>query len=181
MKVFSEDEAIPPGAVTPTTASSLNAPTTATRNMSEKAPRVLNFVDRINTIISENEKQLGPLSSRWGEFTAGKIGIKNKGYTQLRTDIGLLTTALMNMHVGARGGEKIMEHFHNLIDASKQSPENLRAALEEIKLYAEEVAKEGGNQAMRAGQGGGQQQSGGEGNVEVWERVNGKLVKKAVK
>jgi hypothetical protein len=153
MKSFKEGDAIPAGAVTSTTASSLNAPTTNTRNMSEKAPRVINFIDRINSLLDDNEKQLGPLQSRWNEFTAGKIGLPNKGYTQLRTDIGLLTTALMNMHVGARGGEMIMQHFHDLIDQAKQSPENLSAALGEIKTYAQQVALEGGNQAMQQGNG----------------------------
>jgi hypothetical protein len=48
----------------------------------------------------------------------------------------------MNMHVGARGGTELMQHFHDLIDGSKQDPDNLRAALGEIKDYAQRVQQE---------------------------------------
>jgi hypothetical protein len=134
---------VPLGAVTPSGASSMEIPTSATRTMAEKAPRVLHFVDRINTLLDANEKQLGPLKGRWAEFTAGKVGAKNAGYIQLRTDAGLLITALMNMHVGARGGQLMIEHFRDLLNVAVQDPDNLRAALGEIKRYAEVVATEG--------------------------------------
>jgi hypothetical protein len=153
-------DVIPAGGVTAGGMSSMNVPTAATRTMAERAPRVLEFVSRINQLLDENEKQLGPLRSRWDEFTAGRVGLPNKGYTQLRTDMGLLTTALMNMHVGARGSEKIMEHFHGLIDSSKQDPDNLRAALGEIKAYADRVRTEG-----RSGSG---QSGASPAKVKVW-------------
>jgi hypothetical protein len=143
-------QTVGPGAVTPAGMSSLNVPTANTRGMAEKAPRVIEFVDRINQLLDENEKQLGPLASRWNEFTAGKVGLKNKGYTQLRTDAGLLQTALMNMHVGARGGGQMMEHFKTLIDTSIQDPDNLRAALGEIRDYASRVQGEGGPKGVTA-------------------------------
>ncbi len=127
---------VAPGAVTAAGMSSLNVPTAATRSMIEVAPRVVDFVDRATQLIDANEKELGPLSGRWSEFTAGKIGLKNQGYTQLRTNLGLLETALMRMHVGARGGQQIMEHFHDLINGATQDPDNLRAALGEIRDYA---------------------------------------------
>lgn len=73
---------------------------------------------------------------------AGKVGAPNPEFTKLRTDVGLLTTKLMRMHVGARGGELMMQHFQNLIDSGKQSPENMRAALDEIDQYAKETASE---------------------------------------
>jgi len=144
---------VAPGAVTPQGASSMNVPTAATRGMAEKAPRVNHFVKRINQLLDENEKQLGPLASRWNEFTAGKIGVPNRGYMQLRTDLGLLHTALMNMHVGSRGGERIMQHFADMIQGAKQSPENLRAALGEIETYTKEVEKEGLNRGIREPEG----------------------------
>ena len=48
------------------------------------------------------------------------------------------------MHVGARGGAEMMNHFREIIDAGKQSPENMKAALEEISSYAQNVAGGGG-------------------------------------
>lgn len=146
-------DTVAPGAVTPSGMSTTNIPTANTRAMSEKAPRVIQFVDRISQILDANEKQLGPLKSRWSEFTTGRVGLPNQGYTQLRTVKGLLTTALMNMHVGARGGADIMKHFDDLINTSVQDPDNLRAALAEIKAYAESVAKEGSTKADLASPG----------------------------
>lgn len=113
--------------------------TAATRTMKESAPKVVSFVDRIDKLVDVNEKQLGPAAGRWAEFMTGKVGAPNPEFAKLRTDIGLLTTQLMRMHVGARGGVELMHHFAQLIDSGKQSPENLRAALGEIKAYAQSV------------------------------------------
>lgn len=119
-----------------------------TKTMIEAAPNVITFVDKINKEIADAESGLGPIASRWKEFKAGKIGFSDPAFTALRTNVGLLTTLLMRMHVGARGGEYIMKHFTDLIDVAKQSPENLRAALNEIKDYANSLISEGkgGNQ-----------------------------------
>ena len=142
--------------------------TSSTKTMTEAAPRVVDFVDKINKLIDENESGLGPSASRWKEFKAGKIGLGDAAFTKLRTDVGLLTTLLMRMHVGARGGEYIMKHFQDLIDSSKQSPENLRAALGEIRSYAQDVAKDGGK--------GGQSSSSIDADLGKPVYVQGKLV-----
>jgi hypothetical protein len=135
-------QSVPADAVSASGMSTLNLPTAATRAMAERAPRVIHFVDRINAILDENEASLGPLQSRWGEFMTGRVGLPNKDFAALRTNAGLLSTALMNMHVGARGSEKIMEHFQGLVNTSIQDPVNLRAALQEIRTYAQDVASE---------------------------------------
>ena len=49
----------------------------------------------------------------------------------------------MRMHVGARGGEAIMEHFHQMLDVKTQSPENLLANIKAINEYANEVQNQG--------------------------------------
>lgn len=117
--------------------------TAATRTMQEASPKVLTLANRVEQDIDENVKQLGPAASRWSEFMAGTVGAPNPAFTRLRTNVGLLSTLLMRMHVGARGGEHIMEHFKDLMNSGKQSPENLKAAIEEIKLYAQDVQSEG--------------------------------------
>lgn len=116
--------------------------TSATRAMLEIAPTVKYFVDTIRKEIAENEAGLGPVASRWREFKAGKIGFADPSFIGLRTDVGLLQTALMRMHVGARGGEYIMKHFQDLINSSTQSPENLLGALTQIDKYADQLLAE---------------------------------------
>lgn len=116
--------------------------TSQTKSMIESAPKVLALAQRIDPLIDKLKDDLGPAAGRWSEFWAGKVGASKPEYTKLRTDIGLLSTALMRMHVGARGGELMMQHFKDLIDQGKQSPENLKAALEEIVQYAHDVQSE---------------------------------------
>jgi hypothetical protein len=132
-----------PGAMTAAGANALAVPTAATRTMAEAAPKVIALADRVEQLVNQQEKFLGPGASRWSEFMAGKVGAPNAEFTKLRSDVMLLQTMLMRMHVGARGGQQMMGHFKELLDSSKQSPENLRAALGEIRLYANEV-KQGG-------------------------------------
>lgn len=126
--------------------------TSATRTMVEMAPTVKYFVDKIKGEVQQNENNLGPAASRWREFKAGKIGLADPAFTGLRTNMGLLTTALMRMHVGARGGEYIMKHFQGLIDEGKQSPENLQAALDQINEYADQLIKEKGQAGAQSQQ-----------------------------
>lgn len=118
------------------------ATTAATKSMKEAAPGVISLANRVKQLVAEQAKSLGPSGSRWSEFMAGKVGAPNPEFTKLRTDVGLLTTKLMRMHVGARGGELIMQHFKDLIDTGKQSPENLNAALDEIIQYAKDTQAE---------------------------------------
>jgi len=134
-------QTVPEGTVSPSGLSSLTVPTSATRTMAETAPKVKDLVARITNQVAFQEAELGPAASRWAEFMAGKVGAPNPEFTRLRLNMGLLQTLLMRMHVGARGGVQIMEHFKDLVDAGKQSPENLRAALVEIDAYADSVAQ----------------------------------------
>jgi hypothetical protein len=139
---------VPAGAVTPSGMNTMDVPTSSTRTMAEAAPKVLTLANRVEQLVDQQEQTLGPAASRWNEFMAGKVGAPNPEFTKLRTDVGLLSTLLMRMHVGARGGEYIMKHFQDLMDSGKQSPENMRAALSEITQYAKDIQAEsrGGNQ-----------------------------------
>lgn len=118
--------------------------TNTTKTMVEAAPKVLALAERLNSLIDQQVQTLGPAASRWQEFMAGRVGSPNPEFTKLRTDAGLLQTLLMRMHVGSRGGEYIMKHFQDLLDTGRQSPENMKAALEEITQYAHDVQSEGG-------------------------------------
>jgi hypothetical protein len=121
--------------------SSENIPTAQTRQMAEFSPRVVDLADRTSKLVDEQVKSLGPAAGRWNELWTGRIGAANSEFAKLRTNVALLASALVRMHTGARGAEKLVERFMDLIDSGKQSPENLKAALEEIKSYANDVSK----------------------------------------
>ena len=107
--------------------------------MQQSAPSVIDFADKSTKQIKEAQKGLGPMGSRWKELKQGKVGLSDPAFSALKTNLGLLETRLMKMHVGARGGEYIMQHFKDMLDITKQSPENILANLKEIRDYADEV------------------------------------------
>jgi hypothetical protein len=117
------------------------AVTNTTRTMVETAPKVLDLVDRIKGQINDLDKSgaLGPGMSRWNEFWSGKVGTDNPQFRALMTNTTLLSTLLMRMHMGARGGQQIMQHFDQMIGAGHQSAANLRSSLDQIELYANDV------------------------------------------
>lgn len=141
--------------------------TSATRTMMETAPKVKALANKVLAALDKNADQLGPLEGRWSEFMAGKIGSDNPEFIKLRTDGKLLTTLLMRMHVGARGGSQMMQHFNSLLDTGKQSPDNLRAALESIISYADDVAHMPGEGAAPAAGA-----SKGAFSASAWQKAN---------
>jgi hypothetical protein len=116
-------------------------PTADLKTMQQAAPSVLELAKKSRASIDNAINGLGPLAGRWNELMSGKIGTANPDFRKVQVDIGLLKTRLMRMHVGARGGVDMLKHFTSLIDSSKDSPENLKAALEEIETYATHVMK----------------------------------------
>jgi len=134
---------IPEGAQTSSGVNSDNTLTSATHTMHEAAPSVINLVDKTIALVNQQKATLGPAQSRWAEFMSGKVGAPNPEFRRLMTNSDLLSTLLTRMHVGARGGEKIMERFDNLIGSHKQDPDNMLAALEEIKAYAQAIQGQG--------------------------------------
>lgn len=115
--------------------------TNSTKTMIEAAPEVKKFIDRIRLELKTTS--VGPLAGRWNNLWTTKAGLDNPDFARMRTDTGLLQTLLMRMHVGARGGSEMLEHFKEMIDAGKQSPDNMRAAMDEIEAYASDLEENG--------------------------------------
>lgn len=117
------------------------AVTSTTRTMVETAPKVLDLVDRVKAQINDLEKSgdLGPGMSRWNEFWSGKVGEDNPRFRAMMTNTTLLSTLLMRMHMGARGSTQIMQHFDQMIGAGHQSAANMKAALDQLEIYANDV------------------------------------------
>lgn len=97
--------------------------------------------DMVNNDIDNLAKQgkLGVAASRWGEFMAGKVG-DDPEFQPLRTHMGLLSTALMQAHVGARGSKDMLQHFKELANYSISNEATLRKALQSEWEYVNEKA-----------------------------------------
>jgi hypothetical protein len=117
-------------------------PTNDIKVMRQSVPSVLALVDKTDKLISNTEQNLGPASSRWRDFKSGKVGAADPEFRGLYSATELLKSRLTKMHFGSKGGEKIVERFDKMIDASKDSPENMRSTLNVIRDYANEVARE---------------------------------------
>jgi hypothetical protein len=85
------------------------------------------------------DDKLGPIASRWGDFMSGKVGTEPQ-FAALRADMGLLSTALMQAHVGSRGSDKMLEHFQRLADYRISDAATLRSALSHEFQYVNEKA-----------------------------------------
>lgn len=97
--------------------------------------------DMVNNDINNLAQQgkLGVVASRWGEFMAGKVG-DDPDFQPLRTHMGLLSTALMQAHVGARGSKEMLQHFRDLANYSISNEATLRKAIGAEWDYVNEKA-----------------------------------------
>jgi hypothetical protein len=91
--------------------------------------------------------QLGVVGSRWNDFIAGKVGEGDPDFQALRTNMGLLSTKLMQAHVGSRGSSQMLEHFQHLADYRITDAPTLLSALSAEHKYMTNTAaypKQGG-------------------------------------
>lgn len=93
----------------------------------------------------DKEGKLGPIMSRYQDFinkTGSVLGFDSgdPDFQKLMTGMGLETTALMQVHVGSRGGAALLDHFHDLADAKAMSGKAFLAALDYESKYIKRKA-----------------------------------------
>ena len=98
------------------------------------------MTNTLKDVAAFKPEELTAIGNRWNEFEAGTLGSGDPRYIALRTDAKLLSTAMMQAHVGSKGSEGMMEHFANLADAGKMSGDVLKTALETERRYVTEKA-----------------------------------------
>jgi hypothetical protein len=98
------------------------------------------LTNTLKDVAAFKPEELTAIGNRWNEFEAGTLGLGDPRYVALRTDAKLLSTAMMQAHVGSKGSEGMMEHFANLADAGKMSGDILKTALETERRYVTEKA-----------------------------------------
>lgn len=135
----------------------------------------------------EGEGKLGPLVSRYQDFinkTGSAIGFDSGDpeFQKLMTGMGLQTTALMQVHVGSRGGAGLLDHFEDLAKVKGMSGPAFLAAMDEESKYIKRKAMypSGGNGASSKGpevgtvEGGFRFKGGNPASKSSWEAVGGK-------
>jgi hypothetical protein len=91
----------------------------------------------------KDEGKLGPVASRLQDWLnkGGSVLTFDTGgdpdVQRLFTKLGLSTTGLMQVHVGARGSAQMLEHFEDLAKAKSMSPDAFLAALDTENKYVQ--------------------------------------------
>jgi hypothetical protein len=89
----------------------------------------------------DSEGKLGPVATRFQDTLnrGGSVltfdAAGDPDVQRLFTKLGLSTTGLMQVHVGARGSAQMLEHFEDLAKAKSMSPQAFIAALDTENKY----------------------------------------------
>ena len=146
---------IAPGAQTAAGVNSANTPTAQMRNTAQRAELVHAMTPELLQNINANASQLGPVMGHWNEFMQGKVGTENPNFAQLRADLLLYSSSVALAHAQGRLPENLREEFDNMINAPKQSPQNLTAVINRIdqamQLNAKVMGGKGGQQQSTEG------------------------------
>jgi hypothetical protein len=120
-------------------------PTMPTRTAAEYANSLQEHLPQFEKLITKLDKEgkLGPLSGRWEDFMAGKVGEGDPEYAQLRTFSQLFDTGLMKAHFGGKGAVQAMEHFMEMVNAGKMDGPTLIGSLKGIQPYLDTYTKMG--------------------------------------
>lgn len=88
----------------------------------------------------DQQGKLGPAATRFQNWlnagnTVANFDAGDPDVQRLFTKLGLSTTGLMQVHVGARGSAQLLEHFEKLANAKQMSSTAFRAALDTENSY----------------------------------------------
>jgi hypothetical protein len=102
----------------------------------------------------DGEGKLGPAVIRFQQAlnqgnTLANFDAGDPDVQRLFTKLGLATTGLMQVHVGARGSAQMLEHFEDLAKAKEMSPSAFRAALDTETKYVKMKAMRPGDVAAQ--------------------------------
>lgn len=146
---------VPPGMPTDASGNPIGlgmpgAPTGQTRSRGQLADGMLNEIPRIKAEIAQDADLLGPLSGRWNEFIAGKVGgdpdDPNYGrYQALRTDMLLLSSGAAKMHLNS---VRAVDEFNRLAATGKMTPDVLDNFVRTVETWATTYAKQGRGQPL---------------------------------
>ena len=135
---------IAPGSQTTAGFNSMNTPTTNQRTAAGRAENVLAMVPEVTARIDAMHGQIGPEMGRWNDFMQGKVGTNNPEFAALRSDLLMMSSAVALAHAQGRLPENLREEFDRAINAPKQTPENLKATINAMVPWLQQVQTQGG-------------------------------------
>jgi hypothetical protein len=114
----------------------------STRATRQFAQTVTEQTKTVQQEVAELKDKLGPAAGRWNELWVNKAGMNDPEFAGLDQDLSMYATALVRVHYGMSGGEKVrddlMKNFHEA-----QSPENLQARIQHANAWVQGYATMG--------------------------------------
>jgi hypothetical protein len=134
---------IAPGAVTVSGMNTVDTPTTQQRSASGRAATVVAMAPEVLSRIDALAPKLGPIEGRWNEYMQGKVGSDDPDFAALRSDLLMMSSAVALAHAQGRLPENLREEFDRAINAPKQTPENLKATINAMLPWLQQMQSQG--------------------------------------
>jgi hypothetical protein len=134
---------ITPGSQTAAGVNSMNTPTTNQRTAAGRAETVIAMAPEVLSRIDAVGSQMGPIAGRWNDFMQGKVGAPNEQFAALRSDLLMMSSAVALAHAQGRLPENLRQEFDHAINAPNQTPENLKATINTMIPWLQQVQSQG--------------------------------------
>lgn len=127
------------------------AVTGTTRSRMETAKQIGSHFGEIAKQVEEADQRglLGPISGRWSDYLAGKVGSTgnpddDRFLGQLRLEISAVKSGFAMVHGGVRGGGSIQmaERWDKILDSGKMSKDELLGALSGMKGWIDRYGQD---------------------------------------
>jgi hypothetical protein len=134
---------LPEGALSLSGQNTLNLPTSTQRTAAGRAATVVAMAPEVLADIDKMAPKMGPIAGRWNDFMQGKVGADDPDFAGLRSDLTMMSTAVALAHAQGRLPENLREEFDHMINAPKQTPENIKSTIQHIMPWMEKMQEQG--------------------------------------
>jgi len=140
---LSPGQVVAPGAQTAAGVNAVNTPTTQQRTAAGRAETVVAMAPEVMSRIDALAPKLGPIEGRWNEYMQGKIGMNDPDFAALRSDLLMMSSAVALAHAQGRLPENLREEFDRAINAPTQTPANLKATIQTMLPWLQQMQNQG--------------------------------------
>ena len=131
------------GAQTAAGVNAVNTPTTQQRTAAGRAETVVAMAPEVLSRIDALAPKMGPIAGRWNDFMQGKVGSDDPDFAALRSDLLMMSSAVALAHAQGRLPENLREEFDRAINAPKQTPQNLKATINAMLPWLQQMQHQG--------------------------------------
>ena len=136
-------QVVAPGSQTAAGVNAVSTPTTQQRTAAGRAQTVVAMAPEVMSRIDALAPKLGPIEGRWNDYMQGKIGMDDPDFAALRSDLLMMSSAVALAHAQGRLPENLREEFDRAINAPTQTPANLKATIQTMLPWLQQMQNQG--------------------------------------